>query len=174
MISLGVKTGNKVELKTHYTISDDKITQTFEGDKNTYSLSVNQFWYQIRCTVPNTVYSIDVDIKNKMVVLNNSTVIAGDLNGVFDVLSRIFSWATLKNIDDFKEFHELALDEKIAVISKFDIETSKSERIAYMLLESVYIVTKKHDLLLPAGEYNYEVIFLDMDTYIRIKGGKAK
>lgn len=177
MISLGVKTGNKVELKVRYAMSEyeeDTFIQTFEGDKNNYSLSVNEFWYQIRCTVPNTIYSIDVDIETNMIVLNNSTVITGDLAEVFNVLSRILNWATYRSIDDFREFHELALDEQIAVISKLNVETSRSEKIAYILLESVYIVNKKTSVLLPAGEYEYEVIFLDMNSYIRIKGGKAK
>ena len=176
MIALGDFIDNSVLLRVYYNkIGDNKVIQTCAGNKNSsIELNMNEFLYKLSLDTPDVIYSIDINIPDKYVLLNNDVVLHGDIPEVLQVLTPILKHKPFRDIDRFKSFRELPLDKQIAVINDLGTKKSQSEMTAKLIQDFVYLVVRSEDVLLPAGEYDYKIEYLSVNTYTEAIRNKNK
>ena len=175
MIALGDLIDNSVVLKVYYNmIGDNKVTQTFAGNKNSsIELNMSEFLYKLSIDTPNIIYSIDINIPDRYIVLNNDVVLQGNISEILQVLTPILKHKPIRDIDSFKPFNELSLEEQIAVIADLNTTKQQSSMTAMLIQDFMYLVVKSEDLLLPAGEYNYKIEYLHKDSYTKAMRSKV-
>jgi len=167
MIALGNFINNLVVLEVYYNmIGDNRVIQTFAGNKNSsIELNMNEFLYKLSLDTPNVIYSININIPDKYVVLNNDVVLQGDISEVLQVLTPILKHKPIRDIDNFKPFNELPLDQQIAVIVNMGCSKEQSSMAAKLIQDFMYLVVKTEDVSVPKGEYLYKIEYLSRDTY---------
>ena len=175
MIALGNLIDNSVVLKVYYNmIGDNKVTKTYAGNKNaSMELNMNELLYELSTNTPRVIYSIDINIPDKYVLLNNNVVLQGNLPEVLTVLASILMRKPIKSIDNFKPFNELPLEEQIAVIVNMGCSKEQSAMAAKLIQDFMYLVVKTEDVSLSAGEYLYKIEYLAKDTYTEAMRARA-
>ena len=176
MIALGDFIDNSVLLRVYYNkIGDNRIIQTFAGNKNSsIELNMNEFLYKLSIDTPNVIYSIDINIPDKYVVLNNDVVLQGNIPEVLQVLTPILKHKPIRDIDQFKPFSELPLDQQIAVIVNMGCSKEQSSMAAKLIQDFMYLVVKTEDVSVPKGEYLYKIEYLNVNTYTEAIRNKNK
>ena len=174
MIGLGKLTDNLIVLEVYYNINGNFVFKTYPANKNSsMELYLNEALYEISNHLPSVIYSIDINIPDKYVVLNNDVVLQGNIPEVLQVLTPILKHKPIRDIDSFKPFNELSLEEQIAVIADLNTTKQQSSMTAMLIQDFMYLVVKTEDSLLPAGEYNYKIEYLHRDSYTKAMRSKV-
>ena len=71
MIGLGKLTDNLIVLEVYYNINGNFVFKTYPANKNSsMELYLNEALYEISNHLPNVIYSIDINIPDRYIVLN--------------------------------------------------------------------------------------------------------
>jgi len=175
MIGLGKLTDNLIVLEVYYNINGNFVFKTYPANKNSsMELYLNEALYEISNHLPNVIYSIDINIPDKYVVLNNDVVLQGNIPEVLQVLTPILKHKPIRDIDQFKPFSELPLDQQIAVIVNMGCSKEQSSMAAKLIQDFMYLVVKTEDVSVPKGEYLYKIEYLNVNTYTEAIRNKNK
>jgi len=175
MIALGKLIDNVIVLKTYYNVTNNSVIKTYaENKSSSVELNLNEALYEISSHTPNIIYSIDINIPDRYIVLNNDVVLQGNISEILQVLTPILKHKPIRDIDSFKPFNELSLEEQIAVIADLNTTKQQSSMTAMLIQDFMYLVVKTEDVSVPKGEYLYKIEYLNVNTYTEAIRNKNK